>query len=115
MTNDWRPFRSEPDILKGSSVAKYAGQHVAERLASEPTYAEGDYPAALKRAFLGTDEDLRAGKPRLLYLHACSTNSDPAFFHDPSGCTAVAALITADRKLYVVCMPNAHRTLLFTF
>lgn len=70
----------------GSSVAKYAGQHVAERLASEPAYEEKDYATALKRAFLGTDEDLRA---------------DPAFFHDPSGCTAVAALITTDRKLYV--------------
>ncbi|KAG9052319.1 Protein phosphatase 2C 2 [Serendipita sp. 407] len=70
----------------GSTVAKYAGDHVAQRLASEPSYAEGDYKAALKRAFLGTDEDLRA---------------DSAFISDPSGCTAVAALITEDRKLYV--------------
>ncbi|KAG8830333.1 Protein phosphatase 2C 2 [Serendipita sp. 400] len=46
----------------GSTVAKYAGDHVAQRLASEPSYAEGDYKAALKRAFLGTDEDLRAGQ-----------------------------------------------------
>lgn len=27
---------------------------------------------------------------------------DPSFFHDPSGCTAIAALLTSDRKLYVV-------------
>jgi len=27
---------------------------------------------------------------------------DPAFFQDPSGCTAVAALLTRDRRLFVV-------------
>lgn len=27
---------------------------------------------------------------------------DPAFFQDPSGCTAVAALLTHDRRLFVV-------------
>ncbi len=42
-------------------MAKYAGQHVAERLAQESAYLEGDYPTALKKAFLGTDDDLRAG------------------------------------------------------
>ncbi|CAG7852167.1 Protein phosphatase 2C homolog 2 Short=PP2C-2 [Serendipita indica DSM 11827] len=70
----------------GSTVAKYAGQHVAERLAQESAYIEGDYATALKKAFLGTDDDLRA---------------DTTFMHDPSGCTAVAALLTKDRKLYV--------------
>ncbi|QRV92274.1 protein phosphatase 2C [Ceratobasidium sp. AG-Ba] len=68
----------------GSTVAKYAGKHVHERLKSEADYEKRDYKAALKRAFLGTDDDLRA---------------DPAFFHDPSGCTAVAALLTSDKIL----------------
>lgn len=34
-----------------------------------------------------------------------STDSvlDPSFFHDPSGCTAVAALVTDDRIICVRC------------
>lgn len=32
---------------------------------------------------------------------------DPSFFHDPSGCTAVAALLTSDGK--IVCVSDrAH-------
>ena len=68
----------------GSTVAKFAGKHVHERLKSDAGYQSKDYKTALKRAFLGTDDDLRA---------------DPAFFHDPSGCTAVAALLTQDKIL----------------
>ncbi|ELU44409.1 protein phosphatase type 2C [Rhizoctonia solani AG-1 IA] len=70
----------------GSTVAKYAGSHVHERLKSDAGYQSKDYKGALKRAFLGTDDDLRA---------------DPAFFHDPSGCTAVAALLTENKILVV--------------
>ncbi|KAF8319125.1 protein phosphatase 2C 2, partial [Clavulina sp. PMI_390] len=69
----------------GSSIARYSGQHVHVRLAADEAYASKDYQAALKKAFLGTDDDLR---------------TDPAFYHDPSGCTAVAALITSDGKIY---------------
>ncbi|KAJ1303186.1 hypothetical protein OPQ81_011385 [Rhizoctonia solani] len=68
----------------GSTIAKYAGSHVHERLKADAGYQRKDYKSALKRAFLGTDDDLRA---------------DPAFFHDPSGCTAVAALLTEDKIL----------------
>ncbi|KAF9533253.1 phosphatase 2C-like domain-containing protein [Crepidotus variabilis] len=70
----------------GSTVARYAGQNVHKRLLSEETYKEGNWEAALKKAFLGTDEDLLA---------------NPAHTRDPSGCTAVAALITHDNKIYV--------------
>lgn len=70
----------------GSSAAKFSGDHVPKRLASEEAYKAEDYQVALKRAFLGTDEDLR---------------SDSNFFRDPSGCTAVVALITDDDKIYV--------------
>ena len=67
---------------------------------------EKNYEEALKRAFLGTDEDLLAGETiratppptRLIPLPLL----DPAHVRDPSGCTAVAALITADNKIYVV-------------
>ncbi|KAJ7600524.1 phosphatase 2C-like domain-containing protein [Mycena floridula] len=69
----------------GGGVAKFAGENVHKRLLTEETYKEKDYPAALKRAFLGTDEDLLA---------------NPATARDPSGCTAVASLISGD-KIYV--------------
>jgi len=42
-------------------VARFAGQNVHKRLVKEETYKEGDWENALKRAFLGTDEDLLAG------------------------------------------------------
>jgi len=70
----------------GSTVARFAGQNVHKRLVTEDSYKEGNYETALKKAFLGTDEDLLA---------------NPAHTRDPSGCTAVAALITPDRKIYV--------------
>ncbi|PPR07801.1 hypothetical protein CVT26_014986 [Gymnopilus dilepis] len=70
----------------GSTVAKFAGQNVHKRLVTEESYQQGDYETALKKAFLGTDEDLLA---------------NPAHTRDPSGCTAVAALLTRDNKIYV--------------
>ncbi|KAI8908147.1 phosphatase 2C-like domain-containing protein [Powellomyces hirtus] len=70
----------------GPSVAKYSGQEVHQRIAREDAYANGDYAAALKAGFLGTDEDLRA---------------DASFQHDPSGCTAVACIITDDWRIFV--------------
>ncbi|KAI3607710.1 protein phosphatase 2c ptc3 [Moniliophthora roreri] len=69
----------------GGTVAKFAGQNVHKRLISEEAYQGKDYETALKKAFLGTDEDLLA---------------NPAHARDPSGCTAVAALVTKD-KIYV--------------
>ncbi|KAG8904790.1 Protein phosphatase 2C 2 [Tulasnella sp. 403] len=70
----------------GATAAKFAGENVHKRLVSEDTFQAKDFCAALKRAYLGTDEDLRA---------------DSNFFRDPSGCTAVSALITKDNKIYV--------------
>jgi Protein phosphatase 2C len=67
----------------GSTVAEFSGQTVHTRLAGLAEYKEGNYEAALKRAFLGTDEDLRAS---------------PEYASDPSGCTAVAALLVAGPK-----------------
>ncbi|EGF98778.1 uncharacterized protein MELLADRAFT_95423 [Melampsora larici-populina 98AG31] len=70
----------------GSSVARFSGDTVHYRLRSTEEYQRRDFPAALKRAFLATDEDLR---------------SNPEFNNDPSGCTAVAALITHDGRILV--------------
>lgn len=84
--NESNAFFAVYDGHGGGSVAKFAGQNVHKRLVAEETYHEKLYEAALKRAFLGTDEDLLA---------------NPAHTRDPSGCTAVAALITHDGKIYV--------------
>jgi protein phosphatase PTC2/3 len=51
-------WRSLPN--RGSTVAKYAGQNVHKRLISEESYLEKQYETALKKAFLGTDEDILA-------------------------------------------------------
>lgn len=48
----------------GSNVAKFSGETVHTRLAATDEYRRGEYEAALKRAFLGTDEDLRASELR---------------------------------------------------
>ncbi|KNC96344.1 uncharacterized protein SPPG_08245 [Spizellomyces punctatus DAOM BR117] len=70
----------------GQSVAKYSGAQLHERITKDEGYAKGNYAQAIKQGFLGTDVDLRA---------------DPDFQHDPSGCTAVAALITDDWRILV--------------
>ncbi|TFK91114.1 PP2C-domain-containing protein [Polyporus arcularius HHB13444] len=70
----------------GSAVARYAGQNVHKRLLQEEAYKKKDYAAALKNAFIGTDADMR---------------SNPEFSRDASGCTAVAALVTNDGKIFV--------------
>ncbi|GLB38422.1 putative serine/threonine phosphatases, family 2C, catalytic domain [Lyophyllum shimeji] len=83
---DSNAFFAVYDGHGGGTVAKFAGQHLHKRLAEEEAYKQRQYDVALKRAFLGTDEDLLA---------------NPAHTRDPSGCTAVAALVTTDGKIYV--------------
>jgi hypothetical protein len=63
---------------------------------------------ALKRAFLGTDEDLLARQfyiflPVRFPTSELQTAIEPLDTHSSAGCTAVAALVTADGKIYVVC------------
>ena len=77
------------DGHSGSNVAKFAGLNVHQRLVKEEAYKNDDYEVALKNAFLRTDEDILA-EP---------TQSSAEY---PSGgCTAVAALLTHDNKIYV--------------
>ena len=47
---------------QGGTVAKFAGNNVHKRLVTEEAYRERRYEDALKRAFLGTDEDLLASQ-----------------------------------------------------
>jgi len=70
----------------GSTVARFSGDTVHSRLQGVDDYKSKNYEAALKRAFLATDEDLR---------------SNPDFQNDPSGCTAVVTLI--DEKRRIIC------------
>lgn len=54
-------------------MAKFAGQNVHKRLVTEESYQSKAYDAALKRAFLGTDEDIRASELLryiLRYVHS---------------------------------------------
>lgn len=44
----------------GSTVARFAGDTVHHRLAGIEDYKNKKYEAALKRAFISTDEDLRS-------------------------------------------------------
>jgi len=53
---------SRPKLLDaGATVARFSGDNVHKRLSTEETYQEKQFNAALKKAFLGTDEDMRAG------------------------------------------------------
>lgn len=46
----------------GSAVAKYAGENVHKRLTVDQAYRNGQYQAALKNSFLGTDSDIKEGE-----------------------------------------------------
>jgi len=78
-------FFSVYDGHGGSTVARFAGDTVHHRLAGIEDYKNKKYEAALKRAFISTDEDLRS-------------NAD--FQNDPSGCTAVVTLLTPEGNIY---------------
>ena len=54
---------SSVSTFTGGTVARFAGQNVHKRLVNEEEYRNKDYETALKRAFLGTDEDILAGMP----------------------------------------------------
>ena len=88
----------------GSNVAKFASLNVHKRLVTEEAYKNDDYEVALKKAFLGTDEDILAGQSIFSSLSFLTdVYLDPELAKDHSGCTAVAALLSHDNKIYVVC------------
>jgi protein phosphatase 2C family protein 2/3 len=69
----------------GQNIAKYSGAHLHERIARDPEFPN-NIEDAIKNGFLGTDEDLR---------------NDSQYANDPSGCTAVTAIITPENRVYV--------------
>ncbi|KXS18075.1 protein phosphatase 2C [Gonapodya prolifera JEL478] len=70
----------------GASVAQYAGKRLHWKVAQQEEFAKGDFETALKKGFLSIDDELR---------------DDPDFQNDPSGCTAVVAIVTDDDVIYV--------------
>jgi len=70
----------------GQNVAKYSGEQLHKRIATDDAFKREDYKIAIKNGFLGTDRDLK---------------KDPDFSNDPSGCTAVTALVTPDNRVFV--------------
>ncbi|KAK9763893.1 Protein phosphatase 2C 2 [Basidiobolus ranarum] len=70
----------------GRGAAKYCGEQLHERIVKDEAFTQGNYALAIKHGYLGADADLRG---------------DPDFIHDSSGCTAVSALITPDKRIFV--------------
>jgi len=70
----------------GQNVAKYSGEQLHRRIAADEAFTRNDFKVAIKNGFLGTDNDLRR---------------DPEYMNDPSGCTAITALITSEDKVFV--------------
>ena len=74
-----------------------------KRLVTEESYKEQNWEMALKKAFLGTDEDLLASRSLLesdIFERFIPWKGGQT--KESSGCTAIAALVTNDNKIYVV-------------
>ncbi|KAF0436962.1 PP2C-domain-containing protein [Gigaspora margarita] len=73
------------DGHSGQNAAKYTGNHLHVRISKDGTF-EADLTTAIQNGFLATDDDLK---------------NDPQFQNDPSGCTAVMAIVTPYNEIYV--------------
>jgi len=85
-------------------MAKFAGINVHKRLVAEDAYHKKRYEEALKNAFLGTDKDFLASE---FHIFIPATSKPPTVIEHPDtgvsgGCTATAALITGNGKIYIV-------------
>ncbi|OAD76762.1 hypothetical protein PHYBLDRAFT_131698 [Phycomyces blakesleeanus NRRL 1555(-)] len=70
----------------GSKVAEYTGNQMHNKVRNSPFFDKKDYKEALRDAFMSLDKEI---------------NNDNAFAFDPSGCTAVTALVTPDKRIFV--------------
>ncbi|KAL0097929.1 phosphatase 2C-like domain-containing protein, partial [Phycomyces blakesleeanus] len=70
----------------GEKTAKYSKDHLPNLLLKSEAFKQGHFREALKQSFLGIDEALR---------------EDPLYVNEPSGCTAVVALLTKQNILFV--------------
>jgi serine/threonine protein phosphatase PrpC len=82
----------------GSEVAKYAAANILRILTTAPGFAAADYPAALKQAFLGVDEQMLTptGKAEVMSYQTESNG----LMESMAGCTANFAVIR-DGQLHV--------------
>lgn len=83
----------------GSTVAQYTGQTLHHRVIESPHYKEKEYVKALVDAYLKLDVELL---------------QDQNFAYDPSGCTAVTALVTPDQKSIFVANAGDSRSVIST-
>lgn len=94
-------------IFTGSTVAQYTGQTLHHRVVESAHFKEKNYAKALVDAYLKLDVELLQGNVEKwilvsygVLIEGCL---DQNFAYDPSGCTAVTALVTPDQKsIFVV-------------
>ena len=81
----------------GSNAARFAGQYVHSIVTSQPEFTAGNWRDAMKAGFLASDVDLRKGS--VLMPPQPLIPPDPTHLREPSGCTAVAVLITPGKTI----------------
>ncbi|KXS13500.1 protein serine/threonine phosphatase 2C [Gonapodya prolifera JEL478] len=77
------------DGHRGNRVAHYLSRRVHWRVASSDEFERGEYADAMRKGFVGLDEELKNAYETVL------TGREPA------GSTCVTALVTTDQQLYV--------------
>ncbi|KAI9026571.1 phosphatase 2C-like domain-containing protein [Phycomyces nitens] len=70
----------------GFTVAQYTGKRLHRKVYESEYFAKKQYAEAMRDAFLGIDREL---------------SEDNSYAGDPSGCTAVTALVTPEKKIIV--------------
>ncbi|ORY94467.1 phosphatase 2C-like domain-containing protein [Syncephalastrum racemosum] len=70
----------------GATIAQYTGQVLHRKIRESENFEKKQYREALKDGFMHIDKEL---------------SEDGNFAYDPSGCTAVTALITPENKILV--------------
>ncbi|KAJ3339601.1 Protein phosphatase 2C 2 [Gonapodya sp. JEL0774] len=77
------------DGHRGNRVAHYLSRRIHWRISSSDEFERGEYADAMRKGFVGLDEELKAAYDTVL------TGREPA------GSTCVTALVTTDQQLYV--------------
>ncbi|KAI7857112.1 phosphatase 2C-like domain-containing protein [Circinella umbellata] len=70
----------------GATIAQYTGQILHKKIRESSHFDKNEFKEALKDGFISIDKDL---------------SEDGNFAYDPSGCTAVTALVTPDNRIFV--------------
>lgn len=105
---------------KGSSIAQYTGQALYKKLLESKHFAKKEYKEAFRDAFMSVDKALLEGKKetqekeRKREGNRQEDTLDNNYALDPSGCTAVATLITDDNHIIVVSNKGKNTIASFT-